>query len=292
MSSVLELDAGRGRRVPGATDRSCSSSTLISSSAQIATICCAKHVRGGLRGITVSSIAPARMRSATTRTRAVGPELREDAPLRNGPELVAGVRPLQAAGDRLRTLDLDHEVAAPMSIPARATRWRRGRDSPSFSSSSTSSRARGERTDGGARDLFLGQLVQAQGEPLRESPVVDEHDRRPVLLDGFRTPGRSRADPMLLAGLAHVPHRNDHAQVELLPRPASTSRCPDRPETKRRSPRAAAGWRRADALHPARRSAGRALYESARWAPRFVPATACTSSRMSVSTLFSISRAR
>src|SRR5205807_535067 len=44
---------------------SCRSSTAISSSAAIATICCAS-TSSGLRGITVSSIAPACIRSATT----------------------------------------------------------------------------------------------------------------------------------------------------------------------------------------------------------------------------------
>ena len=41
----------------------------------------------------------------------VGAELREDAALRDGAELVAGAAdPLQPARDRLRALDLDHEV--------------------------------------------------------------------------------------------------------------------------------------------------------------------------------------
>ena len=41
----------------------------------------------------------------------VGPELREDPALRDGPELVAGpADPLEPAGDGLRRFDLDHEV--------------------------------------------------------------------------------------------------------------------------------------------------------------------------------------
>ena len=41
----------------------------------------------------------------------VGAELREDPPLRDGAQLVPGpADALQAAGDRLRALDLDHEV--------------------------------------------------------------------------------------------------------------------------------------------------------------------------------------
>ena len=56
----------------------------------------------------------------------VGPELREDAALRNGAELVAGAAdPLEAARDGLRRLDLDHEVDGAHVDPELE---RRGRD--------------------------------------------------------------------------------------------------------------------------------------------------------------------
>ena len=82
------------------------------SSAQIATTCCAR-TSSGLRGIAISSIAPARIAFATTaHSREVGAELREDL----GPSEVAPrpcpARPTRCrpSRDRLRALDLDHEV--------------------------------------------------------------------------------------------------------------------------------------------------------------------------------------
>ena len=51
-----------------------------------------------------------------------------------------------------------------------------------------------ERAVVGARDLLLGELVQAQREPLGEAAVVDEDDRRAVLARRARgSPGRSTA---------------------------------------------------------------------------------------------------
>ena len=71
----------------------------------------------------------------------------------------------------------------------------------------------------GASDLLLGQLVQPQGQALREPAVVDEDDRRSVLPDELEQRGvDGRPDRVALAGLAHVFERNDDAEVELLAR--------------------------------------------------------------------------
>jgi hypothetical protein len=93
----------------------------------------------------------------------------------------------------------------------------------------------------GPRDLALGQLVQPCREPLGETAVVDEHDRRAVLLDELEQRGvdrrPDRAGGRLVTGghldavrhdrlherggrpeLAHVLERDDHLEVELLAR--------------------------------------------------------------------------
>src|SRR6059058_4862067 len=89
---------------------SCRSSTEISSSAAIATICCAS-TSSGLRGMTVSSLALEHALHDDRALEQVGAELREDASLRDCAELVSGAADaLQPAGDRLRRLDLDDEV--------------------------------------------------------------------------------------------------------------------------------------------------------------------------------------
>ena len=98
--------------------------------------------------------------------------------------------------------------------------------SPLFSSSSTSSRcsrasdpwwARAISLRGRRLGFLVRQLVQAQREPLGEPPVVDEDDRRAVLLDELEDLGVDRRpDRVRLAGLAHVLEGNDDSQVELL----------------------------------------------------------------------------
>jgi hypothetical protein len=93
-----------------------------------------------------------------------------------------------------------------------------------------------------AGDLVLGELVQAHRQPLRETPVVHEHDCRPVRtheLEQRRVDGGpDRARGRLVAGghldpvghdrlrelgrraeLAEVLHRHDDLEVEVLPRP-------------------------------------------------------------------------
>src|SRR5207302_10158080 len=70
-----------------------------------------------------------------------------------------------------------------------------------------------------ARDVLLRELVEAEREPLGEAAVVDEDDRRAVLLDQAQDLGVDRGpDRLVLLGLAHVVERPDDPQVELLAR--------------------------------------------------------------------------
>ena len=229
----------------------------------------------------------------------VGAELREDAPLRDGAELVPGAAdPLQPARDRLRRLDLDHEVDRAHVDPELEARGRdEARDAAGLQVllDEHALLAR-ERAVVRARDLALGELVEPQREPLGEAAVVDEHDRRAVRLDEAqhlgvdRRPDRLRAElgagvHLLAVGgnrvrerrgraeLAHVLDRDDDLEVELLARagvdeldrPAARDEAPDLLERplRRREP---------DALERRVQVRARAARPtSARCAPRFVP---------------------
>ena len=166
--------------------RSCSSATSISSSAAIATICCAS-TSSGLRGIFVSSISPSRIARATTADSSRSARnFGKIRPFETACELVAGAADsLQTAGDRLRRLDLDHEVDRAHVDPELE---RRGGDEARDPArlqillDEDPLLAR-EAAVVGAGDLALGELVQAQREPLGEAAVVDEDDRRAVRLD-------------------------------------------------------------------------------------------------------------
>ena len=196
----------------------------------------------------------------------------------------------------------------PCRCRARATRWRRGTGSrPRFSSSSISTRCSRASEPWWARAISsLGELVQPQRQPLGEAAVVDEDDRRAVLLDEAqelrvdRRPDRVRA--ALGAGAISAVGGPVRRAVAPSSRMSSTGTTTWRssslrvPASTSRIGRAA-GDEAADLLERPlrrgeRRCAGRARptsrssrsTESARCAPRFVPATACTSSRISVST--------
>ena len=176
----------------------------------------------------------------------VGAELREDAALRDRVQLVPGAAdPLQATRHRLRALDLDHEVDG---AHVDAELERRGRDEAGDLAGleqllDDDPLLARERAVVRARELLLGELVDAEREPLRQAPVVDEDDRRAVLPRRARgSPGRSRArssgstrstptpisTPSASCGhrelrgrpeLAHVLDRDDDLEVELLPDP-------------------------------------------------------------------------
>ena len=157
----------------------------------------------------------------------VGAELGEDPALRDLAELVAGAAdPLQAAGDRLRRLDLDHEVDGAHVDPElergggdeagelaglqqllddrRAPRGRASRGGPASSTPFPAPRARSVLVPAvlGGRQLLLGllvgQLVEALRQALGGAAVVDEDDRRGVLADELeqlrvdRGPDRAR----------------------------------------------------------------------------------------------------
>ena len=158
----------------------------------------------------------------------VGAELREDPPARDLAERVAGAAdPLQAARDRLRRLDLDHEVDGAHVDPELE---RRGRDEAWDAARlqvllDLRALLARERAVVRARNLLLRQLVQPQRQPLGEAAVVDEDDRRAVRADELderrvdRRPDRARLPALLAtlaARLAHVLDRDDDLEVELL----------------------------------------------------------------------------
>src|SRR5213079_2200106 len=119
----------------------------------------------------------------------------EDAAARDGAELVSrSADPLQATCDRLRRLDLDDEVdRAHVDAELERRRGDEARDlalleqlldlDPLFARQRSMVRA---------GDLPLREVVQAKGEAFRKTPVVDEHDRRAVLLDKLEDLGVDR----------------------------------------------------------------------------------------------------
>ncbi len=151
---------------------------------------------------------------------------------------------LQAARDGLRRLHLDHEVDG-AHVDAQLER-RRGHEAGNLALLQQllhlEALLAGERAMMGTRELALGQLVQAQRQPFRETPVVDEDDRRAMLLDEAQDlridrrpdrPGaelRARIHLLPVGGrrvgqrgvgrqLAHVLHGHDDLEIELLRAP-------------------------------------------------------------------------
>ena len=147
-----------------------------------------------------------------------------------------------------------------------------------------------------ARRRALGvNLVEPRGESLGEPAAVGEHDRTAVCASIRSTMRSSTSGQMeLFSEVGHVRHRHLHREVERLGRRrrhdggrrrgCRTGSAP--------SPRAGAPWptgRCAARGWPA--AASSRSSDSARCAPRLVPATACTSSTMTVCTVASVSRA-
>src|SRR5205823_3495001 len=93
--------------------------------------------------------------------------------------------PLQPARNRFRRLDLDHEVDRTHVDPE--LERRRGDEARDLAELQLlldeHALLTRERAVMGARDLLLRELVEAKREPLGEAAVVDEDDRRAVLLD-------------------------------------------------------------------------------------------------------------
>src|SRR5205823_11355191 len=92
---------------------------------------------------------------------------------------------LQAARDRLRRLDLDNEVdRAHVDSELERRGGDEARDLTALEQLlDLEPLLAGQRAVVRSRNFFLGQVVEAQREPLREAAVVDEHDRRAVRPD-------------------------------------------------------------------------------------------------------------
>ncbi len=182
--------------------RAYSSSTFSSSSAAaIATICCAS-TSSGLRGTTVGSIAPSRIRCATTaHSSRSARNFGKMRPFARVADVVAGAAdPLQPGGDRLRRLDLQHEVDGAHVDPQLQ---RGGRDDAGDLAGlqlllDDQPLLARERAVVGASYLhhrsarvrplgvltlrrLVRQLVEPRRQPLGRAAVVDEDDRRAVL---------------------------------------------------------------------------------------------------------------
>ena len=116
----------------------------------------------------------------------VGAELGEDAALGDVADVVAGAAdPLQAGGDRLRRLDLQHEVDGAhvdAQLEARGRHQARQLAGLEQVLDHEPLLAR-QRAVVGARDRLLRQLVEPQREPLGAAAAVDEDQRAAVLFD-------------------------------------------------------------------------------------------------------------
>ena len=90
--------------------------------------------------------------------------------------------PLETARDGLRRLDLDDEVdGAHVDAELERRGCDEARDLPALQQLlDLEPLLAGKGAVVGPRDLFLGQLVEPQRQPLGEPAVVDEDDRRAV----------------------------------------------------------------------------------------------------------------
>ena len=282
----------------------CSSSTATSSSrAAIATICWAS-TSSGLRGTRVGSISPSRMRRATTaHSSRSARNFGKMRPFDGLADAVAGAADaLQPARDRLRRLDLDHEVDgahvdAELERGGRDQAGQLARPSAAPRSSVRSSRAsepwwaRAISAAPPPGSSLGAELVQPQREALGGAAVVDEDDRRAVRADQLeqlrvdrrpdRAPRRLAADDRLervgvgaALGLDHRLDRHADLRSSGLRDAGVDDRAPRaaaRPGT-RRSPRAAAASPRGRSAAAAGRRAARSSRSSvsARCAPRLV----------------------
>ena len=135
----------------------------------------------------------------------VGAELGEDAALGGVADAVAGAAdPLQPGGHRLRRLDLEDEVdgAHVDAELQRARRHEAGQLAGLELLLDDEALLARQRAVVGAGDRLLGELVEAQREPLGGAPVVDEDDRRAVLADEREHLGVDRGPDRLARRLA------------------------------------------------------------------------------------------
>ena len=246
-----------------------------SADAAMATICWAR-TSSALRGTTVGSMRALAHEARDDRAlEQVGAELREDAALARVADVVPGAADaLQAAGDGLRRLDLQDEVDG-AHVDAQLERGRRdqARQLAGLQQllDDRALLAR-ERAVVGAGDLDgrrvlgavgVGQLVEAQGQPLGAAAGVDEDDRRAVLADEPQDLGVDRrpdrparrlaADERIEAGRG----RRCSARARPSTRPARGSAGPAACGSRRRRPAPAGAGRPGSARPPRAGSASR-----------------------------------
>ena len=185
----------------------------------------------------------------------VGAELREHPPLRDRAELVAGAADaLEAAGDRLRRLDLDHEVDRahvdpelerrggdqardlaeleqlldldPLLARQRAVVGARDLLLPRSSFSRSASRS-------ARRRLLTKRIVERCSSTSRRSSGYMDGQ---IEVDGVPSPPVPSSGSVAAPSprLAHVLDRDDHLQVELLARAGVDD--PDRPRPRHEPP--------------------------------------------------------
>ena len=283
----------------------------------MATICWAS-TSSGLRGITVVSIRPSRMRLATTaHSRRSARNLGKIRPLETSPTLWPA-RPMRCrpGGDRLGRLHLQHQVHG-AHVDAQLQRG---------GGHQAGQLARLEQVlhhqpllaregavvgagDRGRRLAVARQLVQPQRQALGAAAVVHEDDRGAVLLDQRqqlgvdgrpdRAPGGARValhvrELGVGIRLAHVLHRHVDLQVQRLAHAGvhHPALAPAAHQEAARPRPAGSGWPTGRcAARGARSCAPGARGVRARCAPRLVRATAWISSTITASTPSRISRA-
>ena len=240
----------------------------------------------------------------------VAAELREDDALRRLADLVPGAAdPLQPGRRRSAAISTrTTRSTAPMSMPSSSDDVATSAGMrPAFRSSSIWRRcSRAMRAVMRADELLAGELVEPLGQPLREPAAVREDDRAAVLPDQLeqarvdRRPDarshvaeRDRAARLLvgrqhLAEAGHVLDRaRSPASSSALRLPASTisTSRPGPIPPRNRAIVSSGRWvadrpiRCIGGASAARRRSSRSS-DSARCAPRFVPAIAWTSSRI------------
>ena len=220
----------RSRKLSARVTSRCRSSTVQRPSAQIATSCCAR-TSSGFRGIRVSSIWAARIRSNDDgRLDEVTAVLGEDLADARLSDLVAGAADaLHARGNRRRSLDLDDEVdGAHVDAELEAARRHQGRQ-PSLLEVlfDLQPLLAGDAAVVRPHEVLAGQLVQAAAQPLGEAARVHEDQGGPMRADQLQ---QARVDARpdralrlgtlggvdLLVEPGHVIDRHDDLEVELL----------------------------------------------------------------------------
>ena len=171
----------------------------------------------------------------------IAAELREDPPAADLAHAVTGSPdPLQAARHRLRRLDLQDEVDRPHVDPElqRAGRHQARQLARLQQLLDLRALLARERPVVGARDLLFGEVVQAQRDALRRTPVVHEDDRRAVgahQLQQLRVDGRPDRRARALAsrqGLERIRCRVRVAPPSTRPGPGSSGRAPCAPRRR------------------------------------------------------------